>query len=60
VIDIAVWMTIDDPGEDIGQLAERRAIHGLIVNFPPGNDGRSVARNNQPRPVTEFNKWVKC
>jgi hypothetical protein len=23
LIDVAVWMTVDDPGEDIGQITER-------------------------------------
>ena len=38
LIDVVVWMTVDDPGEDVGQIAEWVDIVEL-TGFDQGGDG---------------------
>ena len=42
LIDVAVGMTVDDPGEDVGQIAEWVDIVEL-TGFDQGGDGGTAA-----------------
>jgi len=41
LIDVAIWMTVDDPGEDVGQVGERIDVVQLTGLCRPPNYAES-------------------